>query len=562
MKKLKYILVATVLFSAYSCNEDEWLKEKPLEFYAPDNSYETTQQFNKALNYLYDGLRRFFWSIGDQGALMHMGDLSYGGTDYDPHMKFNDVKNFVTPTNYVPGHFWDWSYNAIANANTIIARINMENKVTSDQKKAIEGEALFFRAYYYRTLADIFGDAPIVVEEAKEPKRDYVRATRDEVYDQARMDLEKAITLLGDVNNVKDGAISKQACQHLLAEVYISLKNYPKAIEAASAVINHPEMSLMTARFGSRATFEGDPYWDLFQLNNQNRTSGNKETILVLQHEYQNSGSSYSTEMLRWLLPYYPGARAEAKNGGETNAFATFTAEKGGRGIGVNHPTYYFCYGLWGNDFDNDLRNSSYMIVRDVKIDNPNAKGFGEWMVKDGWLLDKDTVRNFYPFVMKFSRVGYFPDEAYEKRADGSLRTTELGEHYLLNVNNMCNWSFKDEYLFRLAGTYLLRAEAYLGNGEKGKAAEDLNAIRARAKASPVTADQIDFDFILDEQMRELYFEDWRVQTLLRRGKFVERSRKYNPAGMNVADHQNLFPVPFSEIERNILSPMPQNPGY
>lgn len=563
MKKITYIFATIIaLLCVCSCDEDSWLKEKPLEFNTPENSYQTTAQFGQALNYLYDGVRRFYWSIGDQGTAMHLGDQAYGGTDYAPHMKFNDFNSFITANTYVPGHFWNWGYNAIANANIILNRIQMENEVSEDRKKEVEGEALFFRAFYYRLLADLFGGVPIELEEVTEPKRDYVRASRAEVYDQARADLEKAASLLPDVDKAKAGAINKQAAQHLLAEIYISLKNYPKAIEAATAVINHPSMGLMTTRFGSKANEEGDPYWDLFQLDNQNRSSGNTETILAMQYEYQNSGSSYSTEMLRWLLPFYSGARAEATDGGETNAFVTFTAEKGGRGIGVIHPSHYFCHDLWGNDFDNDYRNSSYMIVRDMKIDNPKAKGFGEWIIKDGWLLDKDTVRNVYPLVMKFSRVGYFPEESYAKNADGSLQTTELGEHPLINSNNSCNYSFKDEYLFRLAGTYLLRAEAYLGNNQKDKAAEDINTVRARSNASPVEASVIDIDFILDEMMRELYFEDYRVQTLCRLGKLVERGRKYNPCGANIGDHQNLFPIPYSEIERNIFAVLEQNPGY
>lgn len=62
----------------------------------------------------------------------------------------------------------------------------------------------------------------------------------------------------------------------------------------------------MKERFGSRKDQEGDPYWDLFQANNQSRGSGNTETIWALQYEYKNAGSSYSYEMPRWLLPFIP----------------------------------------------------------------------------------------------------------------------------------------------------------------------------------------------------------------------------------------------------------------
>jgi hypothetical protein len=45
-------------------------------------------------------------------------------------------------------------------------------------------------------------------------------------------------------------------------------------------------------------------------------------------------------------------------------------------------------------------------------------------------------------------------------------------------------------------------------------------------------------------------------------GKFVERTRKHNPMGHNVDDHHNLFPIPFSEIERNRDVKWENNPGY
>jgi hypothetical protein len=563
MKSAKYIIASTlgICICICSCNEENWLREKPMDFYTPENSYATSRQFRQALNFLYDNTRYLHWSLGDQGAAMHMGDIAYGGTDF-PDQKFNNLKTFLTPTTYVSGHFWNAAYNSIANANVILNRIGMPNEVSEEDRQSIEGEALFFRAYYYRLLADLFGGVPVELEESTEPRRDYVRATRDDVYGQIRADLEKAATLLPDIDSAKDGTVSKQAALHLLAETYISLREYGKAIEAASAVIDHPDMALMTSRFGSKANEPGNPYWDLFQLGNQNRSSGNRETILALQYEYQNSSSTYSTEMLRWLLPFYSGARVEGKDGSPVLAYTAFTAEKGGRGIGVLHPTDYFLNGLWGTDFDSDYRNSPSMIVRDFKIDNPEAKGFGEWMIKDGWIREEDTLRQFYPFIMKFSRTGYFPEESYAKNSDGSLQTTALGEHPLINSNNSCNYSFKDEYLFRLAGTYLLRAEAYLGNGRQDEAAADINTVRARANAQPVDAARVDQDYILDEQMRELYFEDFRLQTLCRRGKLVERGRKYNPCGYNIGDHQNLFPIPYSEIERNIFVVIEQNPGY
>jgi hypothetical protein len=146
-----------------------------------------------------------------------------------------------------------------------------------------------------------------------------------------------------------------------------------------------------------------------------------------------------------------------------------------------------------------------------------------------------------------------------------------LGEHLAVNTGGH---SFRDYYLFRLADTYLLRAEAYLGKNDKNAAAANINTVRARAHAPLVEASNVDIDYLLDERIRELMFEEFRICTLCRMGKLVERTRKYNSvyygmggevfeaAGTSIQDYHNLWPIPFPEIERNIEVKLEQNPGY
>jgi hypothetical protein len=118
----------------------------------------------------------------------------------------------------------------------------------------------------------------------------------------------------------------------------------------------------------------------------------------------------------------------------------------------------------------------------------------------------------------------------------------------------------------RLAETYLLRAEAYLGLGNKDLAAADINVVRARAQANPVLPAEVDIDYILDERVRELYAEEMRMITLLRMGKLVERTRKYNDnplmPGANIQDYNNLWPIPQQQLDLNRDVQWQQNPGY
>ncbi len=73
---------------------------------------------------------------------------------------------------------------------------------------------------------------------------------------------------------------------------------------------------------------------------------------------------------------------------------------------------------------------------------------------------------------------------------------------------------FTDQYIFRLAETYLNRAEAYWWMGEQDLAAKDVNEIRRRVNAPELPT--VTLDDILDERARELFFEDHRKTELTR----------------------------------------------
>ena len=125
---------------------------------------------------------------------------------------------------------------------------------------------------------------------------------------------------------------------------------------------------------------------------------------------------------------------------------------------------------------------------------------------------------------------------------------------------------FKDFILMRLGETYLLLAEAQFKQGKTGDAAISLNAIRSRANATSVTAGQVTMDFILDERARELLAEENRRMTLMRTGKLVDRTLKYNTQTINPVIGLNskhlLLPVPQSERDLNKDAVLDQNNGY
>jgi len=586
MKKIKFIIYILGVLGLFSCNEEKWLKETPLDFYTPENSYETPAQFQKSLNYIYDLIRWWNFRYNDEssGFQHHLyigSDMYYHGHPNTLEDNLNNYGAWIIPVRDHVNRNWSTFYNGVSAANVILTKLETNaSQVQENDKKRFKGEALFFRAYYFSRLAHIWGDVPLITEMITEPKNDFTRDPRDKVYEQCQADLENAIMLLDNIDLVADGAVNKQVAQHLLSEVYICRGNYSKAIEVANAVINYPKVGLMTERFGS---YKDDPtkdvFFDLFREGNTNRKSGNTEGLYVIQYDWQN-GSPYLCNRSRYLMPQLRTAVTLKVGGTDINnpadrtaAIPDFTMENGGRGNGYFPTTYYFRQIIWQSDFDNDIRNSSCNIFRDYIIDNVGTKnaagqwtvepaaGHGQWLIKDGWLYEPDTFSYVYPQVTKLCAFEGLPNEAYET-SGGVKQITALGNHKVINSNDYAVGSFKDEYLIRLAETYLLLAEAYVLNNQPQQAADAINVVRSRAKASPATAEQMNIDYILDERARELAGEEVRNITLFRMGKMVERARKYGPAGNKVLDHQNLYPIPYAEIEKNIGAVLTQNPGY
>src|SRR5690606_9479666 len=195
------------------------------------------------------------------------------------------------PTVNAVEEVWDWAYQSmLLRANTIISYANDDRNEdlweSVKEKNEVLAEAKFFRAYTHNMLANLYGGVPIIDTIFFEPKTDFVRNSRIEVLEFAKEDLEFASQWLPKtVPPEREGRIVKAAADHLLTEVYISLGEYDNAVQSANDVIDSGLYQLMTERFGSEVNEPGDVFSDLFRDGNQNRSSGNLESIYVWQFE-------------------------------------------------------------------------------------------------------------------------------------------------------------------------------------------------------------------------------------------------------------------------------------
>jgi hypothetical protein len=412
-------------------------------------------------------------------------------------------------------------------------------------------------------------------KEVTDPKIDYVRATRKEVYAQCITDLTFAAANLPSLavpSSYKDGEVTSQAANHLLAEVYLADGQFSNAATAATAVITTPGMALMTSRFGSRKTeVPGDVYWDLFRKGNQNRkTSTNTESIWVIQIETDvpggaavsttgfASGDGFSMERV-----HAPLVRDVTVNNVSCFQWPADNYSCGGRGVGFWAPSRYFIDSAYAADPVNDIRNANHNFVRKFRVTNPanplyntdldfanlpaGTKGTSGAVLSSGV-----PSRAFYPYQTKCTEPGGHP-----------ANLLVIPAPYPNALKGGAGFTYQDQYLFRLAETYLLRAEANLGAGNAAAAAADINVVRARSNATPVVAGNVNIDYILDERIRELGIEEKRLLTIMRLGKWYDRVVKCNPFYASAAlTKYNLWPIPQSEIERNRGAVLAQNPGY
>jgi hypothetical protein len=550
-----FFLFALCLLPA--CDES-FLDEVPLDRFSPENFLVDEAGFEAAVVGLYQASREELNTGGANFDYMNLGtDLTEWGR--------NDARGFKDYTLLNSQHdavrqYWEWAYtDMIRQCNLILDNLSeREADISEDARQVFSGTAKFFRAFTYNVLVNLYGGVPIVERQIFEPKFDFQRASKLEVLQFIRQDLEEAAQELPVMDNESNGKIYKAAAYHLLAEVYISLgmetgdaSYYDSAIEAAGTVIDGQvgDYQIMTERFGNLSR-PGDVFSDLFYTNQQNRSSGNKEVIWSYQFESFNLGGALSTgrgnNTPRLWLP-------EQEKILSPNGLPNLAADSLLRGIGVLSPLNYFKYDIWKLD-PNDMRNSKYNIRRTFYYNNPaDPEFFGKPILtgkdsngnlhvarEDGTLSNVilDTLRQYYPWIRKVDGEGF--------------------------EESIVNGGTANEFIkMRLAETYLLRAEAYFRKGDAQRAADDINVIRSRAKAVLIGPAAVSIDFLLDERARELIVEEQRRRTLVRMGVLYERVKKYNPSSATtVQPHNELWPIPQNVIDSNTGAVMEQNPGY
>lgn len=612
MKKINkalFLLCTAALLVADTGCKKSYLDANQLSSYSPDN-LDNPNAMRAALNGVALILRKEYF--GDSAPMLTeslFSDVAVDGTT-DKSTPAQDLVTRITPDanlnsddfNKV-GWYWDNSFVAIRQANTIISRIDVPKYASEAEKNAILGSAYFFRAYYYYRLVHQFGDVPLLLNDLDAPRSDFYSTKREVILTRMKADLEFAQTWVTD--NVNKGEVTKGAVSHLLTKVNLALGKFDDAIAAATNVIGGSKYGMMTSRFGSTASdATKNVVWDLHRMDNKAIATNKEALFLVIDREAFQGFTPNGSQLMRNTVPAWHFANLRSPSGSGIQAISdAVTAEipltrMYGRGIGRYRGTPYSTKYIWTDQTDYRHAKGMWMDMTDLVYNNPALKNSPNQMDKDlyGKPLQQYTSANIAT--------------VFQNGALDTIRHWFGWPHYKVFINStnaLANdpyWSpprgtNTDWYVFRIAETYLLRAEAYYWKGDLGSAMRDINVVRARANAQPLTdISKIDIGTILDERARELFWEEPRKTELTRisyifamTGKPAYNGKTYNLAafsdqnffydriiekndfyknnvrtlqGVNyrIAPYHVLWPVPASAQRFNTGGHINQNKGY
>ncbi|MGC1242377.1 MAG: RagB/SusD family nutrient uptake outer membrane protein [Chryseosolibacter sp.] len=595
-KKIIYIVPLTLalICGAISCKE-EYLEPKVLSFYGPENTLTDAQGMRGALIACLRNMRLEYYGDGAPILTEHIfSEVAVEGTT-DKSGPAQDMNLLITPDaqlNHVDwnriGWYWFEGYRGIRYANAVITRIELPEWESEQEKNEILGAAYFHRASRYYRLTQQFGDVPLVLKEYSEPKLDFYTTKREVILQKMKEDLEFAEQWVLDGGD--KGAVTKGAVSHLLTKVNLALGLFDDAIQSASNVIDGGVYGLMTTRFGVDA---GNPSknvtWDLHRPENKS-LAVNKEALLLVIDRLDYDGNQVGgTSSMRQAVPFWgSNINTPVGNKGTSDAakIAIDQVTKYGRGIGRLRGTPYHTKMIWKDP--NDLRHApgNWMDMEDLVYNAP------------GLISNSDPAKHD-PY---YGKPLQFTDESGKVLVVDTIRSWFGWPHYKLFIPDperaQPQGGHTDWYVFRLAETYLLRAEAYYWKGDLAEAAEDINAVRTRANAAPIAPADVNIGTILDERARELYYEEPRKTELTRisylfaqTGKAAYNGKTYSMANFSQdnffydrimetthfynkgvstrhGDHYTmspyhvLWPVPARAINANTKGRINQNAGY
>jgi tetratricopeptide (TPR) repeat protein len=241
MKKYSInLLILSLGFLMSACGEDFLNKTDPTVLVA-DNFYQTETQIIQAVNGVYGQLQPIIsnqWQYNEfitDNTTLHFNEADRG---QGPSLEAIEFWQINASTGNING-LYNSIYGALANVNTTLAKLPEAN-ASDEIKTRSEGELKFIRAYYYFLLVQYFGEVVIITEPLHTPDEAFAfeRQPVESVYQLIISDLDFAVSSLSPTyEELNKGRVTKGAALSLLGKVYLTRKEYDKAVSTLNQVL-------------------------------------------------------------------------------------------------------------------------------------------------------------------------------------------------------------------------------------------------------------------------------------------------------------------------------------
>jgi hypothetical protein len=528
MKKIniiKSILYTSTILVGVSCTN---LDEQVLDGVVLSNTGGATVNASSILVSTYEGLRGF----QDQDKMFALDEMSTDalvgptrGGDWDDAGKWRQLHN----------HTWASDNVEIRNAwNSLLSQVYNCNLVIENGTAPQKIQARFLRAFYYYNVIDLFGQVPYR-EAGSVLTADPKVWTRQEATTFVISELEAIMSSL-PARVAGDASIANADAAHfLLAKLYLNKGVFNATDAAGPYTFAAADMTKVVTNVDAITGTLATDYWDNFKPAN------NTSPEILFSSKNIRGGQGGGIQS-RWRMGMHYQQTPDGWNGFATVAEYYNRFNPNDRRI--NNADQYIL-DAFGNNVGFQVGQMKNGKNRDANGKDKDANGVAYTNIPAGTVNLKD--RNGKPLIFTAALTLVISDVSAIETA--GIRS----QKYIPDEANL-GTPENDYVLMRYSDALLMKAEAILRGGTGVNDVTKFAQLISRTNVAGTVPTTL--DAIYAERGRELWYEGWRRNDMVRFGKFLD-ARALKPS---VSDKKYiLFPIPADALFNANIK---QNPGY
>lgn len=269
MNKIKYILLLSG-FLVFTTSCEGWLDLLPEDDLVSEEFWKSQQDVESVLSSSYGVL------TSQVKTLLIWGELRGGLLSEGDNVRADGsriLRGDITDVNAYTN--WSGMYRLINSANQIIKFappvVERDPSFSKEELDQILSEALFLRALSYFYLVRTFNEVPLVTEPYVSDEQNYypAKSSEQELMASVISDLELALngaeTDFGSVEKNK-GRVTEYAIHALLADAYLWMDDYNKAIQHCDFIINSGKYALLSEDNWFQNFYPGNSNSSIFEI--------------------------------------------------------------------------------------------------------------------------------------------------------------------------------------------------------------------------------------------------------------------------------------------------------